>query len=48
MAMIFLQLGAYLWILRTNQVGGNDPLIQPMIPTDFWFGIPKIKPFKYD
>ncbi len=48
MAMIFLQLGANLWILRTNQVGGNDPLIQPMIPTDFWFGIPKIKPFKYD
>ncbi|MFM6356166.1 MAG: peptidase, partial [Planktothrix sp.] len=47
-AMIFLQLGAYLWILRTNQVGGNDPTIKPLIPTDFWFAVPKLKPFKFD
>lgn len=47
-AMIFLQLGAYLWILRTNQVGGNDLSIAPLIPTDFWFGVPKLKPFKFD
>ncbi|HAO13518.1 MAG TPA: hypothetical protein DCQ51_20715 [Planktothrix sp. UBA8407] len=47
-AMIFLQLGAYLWILRTNQVGGNDPILKPLIPTDFWFGVPKLKNSEYD
>ncbi|MCB8785329.1 Yip1 family protein [Planktothrix agardhii] len=47
-AMIFLQLGAYLWILRTHQVGGHDPTLKTLIPTDFWFGIPKLKNFEYD
>lgn len=44
LAMIFLQLGASLWILRTNQVGGFDPDIEPVAPTDFQLGTPKIKP----
>lgn len=30
---IFLDRGADLWILRTNQVGGNDPDILPLAPT---------------
>ncbi|WRH65984.1 MAG: hypothetical protein RSE13_20115 [Planktothrix sp. GU0601_MAG3] len=46
--MIFLQLGASLWILRANQVGGHDPTLKPLIPTDFWFGVPKLKNFEYD
>ena len=33
LARIFLDRGADLWILRTNQVGGNDPNIQPLVPT---------------
>lgn len=35
LAMIFLEFGAYLWILRTNQVGGFDASIEPIAPTDF-------------
>lgn len=41
-AMIFLQLGATLWVLRTNQING-DPEIEPIAPTDFGFRIPNIK-----
>ncbi len=33
LSRIFLDRGADLWILRTNQVGGNDPDIQPLAPT---------------
>ena len=33
LARIFLDRGADLWILRTNQVGGNDPDILPLVPT---------------
>ncbi|GEM_PF-3118576 len=25
MAMIFLQVGATVWIIRANQIGGDDP-----------------------
>ncbi len=46
LAMIFLQLGASLWLLRTNQVGGHDPYIKPIAPTDFGFAVPKVKPVK--
>lgn len=41
-AMIFLQLGATLWVIRTNQVGGYDQKIEPIAPTDFSFRVPKI------
>lgn len=41
-SMIFLQLGATLWVIRTNQVGGFDPTIEPIAPTDFSFGVPAI------
>ncbi len=33
LAQIFLDQGADLWFLRTNQVGGNDPDILPLAPT---------------
>jgi predicted Abi (CAAX) family protease len=29
---IFLQAGASVWVLRTNQVGGFDPEIEPVAP----------------
>ncbi|MEL7034658.1 MAG: peptidase [Cyanobacteria bacterium J06592_8] len=45
-AMIFLQLGASLWLLRSNQVGGNDPSLKPIAPTDFSIAVPKVKPSK--
>ncbi|MEG4234210.1 abortive infection protein [Microcoleus sp. Pol11C3] len=32
-AKIFLKQGAFLWIIRTNQVGGCDPDIEPIAPT---------------
>jgi predicted Abi (CAAX) family protease len=32
-AQIFLKQGASLWLLRTNQVGGFDPDIEPRAPT---------------
>jgi predicted Abi (CAAX) family protease len=32
-ATIFLKQGASLWFIRTNQVGGFDPDIQPKAPT---------------
>ncbi|MEM9568379.1 MAG: CPBP family glutamic-type intramembrane protease, partial [Cyanobacteria bacterium P01_E01_bin.34] len=34
LSSIFLQNGASLWFLRTNQVGGNDPQILPLAPTN--------------
>jgi predicted Abi (CAAX) family protease len=46
LAMIFLQLGASLWLLRTNQVGGHDPYIKPIAPTDFGFAVPQVKQMK--
>ena len=46
-ARIFLQLGATLWVIRTNQVGGHDPDIEPIAPTDFGFWGPKIKRTKF-
>lgn len=45
-SMIFLQLGASLWLLRTNQVGGNNPSIEPIAPTDFSIAVPKVKQSK--
>lgn len=42
-AMIFLQLGATLWVIRANQIGGFDPEIEPIAPTDFSFQVPKVK-----
>ena len=30
---LFLQHGASVWVLRTNQVGGYDPDIEPIAPT---------------
>jgi predicted Abi (CAAX) family protease len=41
--MIFLQLGATVWVMRANQIGGDDPDIEPIAPTDFGFRVPKIK-----
>jgi predicted Abi (CAAX) family protease len=32
-AQIFLKYGASAWVLRTNQVGGYDPEIEPIAPT---------------
>jgi len=32
---IFLEQGASVWVLRTNQVGGFDPDIEPVAPTAF-------------
>ena len=43
MAMIFLQLGATVWIIRANQIGGDDPDIEPVAPTDFGFWVPGVK-----
>jgi predicted Abi (CAAX) family protease len=43
LAMIFLQFGASVWVLRTNQVGGVDPTIEPIAPTDFSSEIPKVR-----
>ena len=42
-AMIFLQLGASLWVQRTNQVGGFNPDIEPIAPTDFGNRVPDIQ-----
>ncbi|PSB53484.1 abortive infection protein [filamentous cyanobacterium Phorm 6] len=32
-AKVLLKQGAFLWIIRTNQVGGFDPDIEPLAPT---------------
>jgi predicted Abi (CAAX) family protease len=34
-AKILLKQGAFLWIIRTNQIGGFDPDIEPIAPTGF-------------
>ncbi|MEG4311154.1 abortive infection protein [Microcoleus sp. AT10_D2] len=34
-AKVLLKQGAFLWIIRTNQVGGFDPDIKPIAPTGF-------------
>ncbi len=34
-AKVLLKQGAFLWIIRTNQVGGFDPNIEPIAPTGF-------------
>jgi len=41
--MIFLQLGATVWVIRANQVGGENPDIEPVAPTDFGFRVPNLK-----
>jgi len=41
-ARTFLQNGAQLWFLRTNMVGGNDPLVEPIPPTTVMGGIPVV------
>jgi predicted Abi (CAAX) family protease len=35
-AEIFLEYGASLWLLKTNQIGGWDEEIEPIAPTKFW------------
>ncbi|HIK46004.1 MAG TPA: CPBP family intramembrane metalloprotease [Leptolyngbyaceae cyanobacterium M65_K2018_010] len=35
-AAILLQHGGELWFLRTNQIGGADPTIQPLAPTQLF------------
>lgn len=42
LAMIFLQLGATLWLLQSYQVAG-EPDIEPIAPTDMGFRVPKVK-----
>ncbi|PPT07823.1 hypothetical protein CKA32_003997 [Geitlerinema sp. FC II] len=42
MALIFLQLGASLRVQQSFQVGGFDPDIEPLAPTDFQHRIPKL------
>lgn len=42
LAMIFLQLGASLWLLQSYQVGGEAD-IEPIAPTDLGFRVPKVK-----
>jgi len=32
---VFLEYGASVWVLRTNQIGGNDPDIEPIAPITF-------------
>jgi predicted Abi (CAAX) family protease len=41
--IIFLQLGAHVWVIRANQVGGDDPDIEPVAPTDFSWRVPNIR-----
>ena len=39
---IFLDHGASLWFLRTNQIGGEDPSIEPVAPTIIFGQIPLV------
>ncbi|MEM1368366.1 MAG: CPBP family glutamic-type intramembrane protease [Cyanobacteria bacterium P01_H01_bin.15] len=39
-AEIFLNSGAELWFLRTNQVGGNNPDMYPLAPTHLFGDVP--------
>lgn len=43
LAMIFLKLGASLWVIQASQLGGVNEDIEPIIPTDFGFFVPKVK-----
>jgi predicted Abi (CAAX) family protease len=45
--MILLQLGAQVWVIRTNQVGGFDPDVEAIAPTDFSYRVPKVKNLEY-
>ncbi|MGK7923692.1 MAG: hypothetical protein AB4290_00310 [Spirulina sp.] len=36
LAEIFLKYGASFWLLRTNQIGGDNPNIEPFAPTKLW------------
>jgi predicted Abi (CAAX) family protease len=42
LALIFLKNGADLWFLRTNQLGGFDPSIEPIPPTALFGLIPGV------
>lgn len=42
---IFLDHGASLWFLRTNQIGGEDPNIEPVAPTIIFGQFPLIDIF---
>lgn len=42
LSRMFLLNGAQLWFLRTNQVGGVDPTIEPIAPTLFMGGVPVV------
>ena len=33
---ILLKYGASFWLLRTNQIGGSNPYIEPLAPTKLW------------
>ncbi|MEM9817371.1 MAG: peptidase [Cyanobacteria bacterium P01_D01_bin.6] len=41
--LIFLQLGATVWVTQAYQIGGCDPDIEPIAPTDFGISLPKIR-----
>jgi len=41
-AMVLIQLGARLWVIRTTQIGAVDE-IEPIAPTDLGFLVPKVK-----
>ena len=41
---IFLEQGATLWFLRTNQVGGSLPEILPLAPTNLFGEVPILSP----
>lgn len=43
--MILLQLGAGVWVIKTNQVGGINPDLDGIAPTDFSYSVPKILTF---
>jgi predicted Abi (CAAX) family protease len=32
MAEVFVERGASIWVLRSYQVGGEDPTIEPYVP----------------
>lgn len=48
MAMVFLQLGASVWIIRAHQIGGDDPDIEPIAPADFGIHPPRIKRARFN
>jgi predicted Abi (CAAX) family protease len=45
MSRLFLEQGAELWFLRTNQVGGFMPEILPLAPTNLFGELPIVSPF---